>query len=67
MSQLIHHVWGKFILILVGHDKRSFSLQTNITKDIRSIVQWVNDFSMISFFLCITIAYCILIALQYLF
>ena len=38
-----------FMLILVGHDERSFSLQINITKDITSIVQRVKDFSMISF------------------
>ena len=37
------------MLVLVEHDKRSFSLQINITKDITSIVQWVKDFSMISF------------------
>ena len=52
MSQFIHYVWAKpllFILILVGHDKKSFSLQINITKDITSIVQRVKDFSMISF------------------
>ena len=36
------------MLVLVGHDKRRFSLQINITKDITSIVQWVKDFSMIS-------------------
>ena len=40
------------MLLLVGHDERSFSLQINITTDITSIVQWVKDFSMISF-LCI--------------
>ena len=52
MSQFIHHVWEKpllFMLIKVGHDKWSFSLQINITKDITSIVQWVKDFSMILF------------------
>ena len=41
MSQLIHHVCEKpllFILILVGHDEKSFSLQINITKDITSMV-----------------------------
>ena len=38
-----------FMLILVGHDESSFSLQINITKDIASIAQWVKDFSMISF------------------
>ena len=27
------------MLVLVGHDERSFSLQINITKDITSIVQ----------------------------
>ena len=55
MSQLVHYVWEKpllFMLILVGHDERSFLLQVNITKDITSMVQWVKDFSMI-LFLCI--------------
>ena len=37
------------MLILVGHDERNFSLQINITKDITPIVQWVKDFSMISY------------------
>ena len=37
------------MLVLVGHDERSFSLQINMTKDIISIVQWVKYFSMISF------------------
>ena len=37
------------MLVLVGHDKWSFSLQINITMDITSIVHWVKDFSMISF------------------
>ena len=53
MSQFIHHVWEKlllFMLISVRHDKRSFSLQININRDITSIVQWVKDFSMPSFF-----------------
>ena len=36
------------MLVLVGHNERSFSLQINITKDITSKVQWVKDFSMIS-------------------
>ena len=49
------------MLVLVGHDERSFSLQINITKDITSIVQWVKDFSMISF-PCILLLYGILIA-----
>ena len=40
------------MLILVGHDERSLSMQISITKDIKSIVQWVKDFPMISF-LCI--------------
>ena len=47
----IHYVWEKhllFMLVLVGHNERSFSLQINITKDITSKVQWVKDFSMIS-------------------
>ena len=50
MSQFIYHVLEKarlFMGILVGHDDRSFSLQVNIIKDITSIVQWVQDFSMI--------------------
>ena len=50
-----------FLLVLVGHDERTFSLQINITKDITSIVQWVKDFSMVSF-LCILLLYGILIA-----
>ena len=37
------------MLILVGHDERSFSLQINMTKDITSMVQLVKDF-YISFF-----------------
>ena len=37
------------MLVLVGHDKRSFSLQINITKVITSIVQWGKNSSMISF------------------
>ena len=49
------------MLVLVGHDERSFSLQINITKDITSIVQWVKYFSMISF-PCISLLYGILIA-----
>ena len=57
MSLFIHYVWEKpllFILILVGHDERSFFLQINITKDITSIVLWLKDFFMISF-LCIVL------------
>ena len=50
------------MLVLVGHDEMSFSLQINITNDITSIVQWVKDFSMISF-PCILLLYGILIAL----
>ena len=64
MSQFIHYVWEKhllFMLVLVGHGERSFSLQINITKDITSIVQWVKDFSMISF-PCLLLFYGILIA-----
>ena len=70
MSQFIHHVWEKpllFMLILVGHEERRFSLQISITKDITSVVQWVKAFSMTSFLcillLVIAIGYCILIAL----
>ena len=51
-SKFIHHAWEGpllFMLILVGHDERSFSLQINMTKDITSMVQWVKDF-YISFF-----------------
>ena len=33
------------MLVLVGHDEKSFSLQICITKIITSIVQWVKDFS----------------------
>ena len=44
------------ILVLVGHDERSFSLQINITKYITLIVQWVKYFSMISF-LCILLLF----------
>ena len=40
------------MLILVGHDEMSFSLQISINKDIVLIVQRVRDFSMISV-LCI--------------
>ena len=42
MSQFIHYVREKhllYMLVLVGHDKRRFPLQINITKDITSIVQ----------------------------
>ena len=48
------------MLVLVGHDERSFSLQINITKDITSIVQWVKDFSIS--FPCVLLLYGILIA-----
>ena len=64
MSEFIHYVLEKsllFMLVLVGHDGRSLSLQINITKDITSIVQWVKYFSMISF-PCILLLYGILIA-----
>ena len=54
------------MLVLVGHDERSFSLQINITKDITSIVQWVKDFSMISL-PCTLLLYGILIAFSILF
>ena len=40
MSQFIHYVLEKsllFMLVLVGHDERSFSLQININKDITSM------------------------------
>ena len=49
------------MLVFVGHDERSFSLQINITKHITSIVQWVKDFPMISI-PCILLLYGILIA-----
>ena len=51
ISQFMYHVWEKpllLMLMLVGHDERSFSMQINITEDITSTVQRVNDFSMIS-------------------
>ena len=54
------------MLILVGHDERNFSLQINITKDSTSILQRKKDIYIIISFLYInTIAYCILIDLQY--
>ena len=69
MSSFIHHFWGKpfpFMLILVGHDERNFSLQINITKDSTSILQRKKDiYIIISFWYINTIAYCILIDLQY--
>ena len=52
MSEFIHYIWEKslsFMLVLVGHGERRFSLQINITKDITAIVRRVKDFSMISF------------------
>ena len=52
VSQFIHYAREKSLLVmlfLVGHDERRFSLQINVTDDITSIVQWVKDFSMISF------------------
>ena len=52
MSQFIHFLWEKpllFMMVLVGHDERSFSLHINVTKGITWIIQWVKDFSMISF------------------
>ena len=56
------------MLILVGHDERNFSLQINITKDSTSILQRIKDFYIIISSLYInTIAYCILIDLQYYF
>ena len=67
ISQFIHHVPEKlllFMLILVGHNERSFSLQINITKDITSIVQWVTHFLHDIIYLYITIAYCSLIVLK---
>ena len=41
------------MLVLVGHDESSFSLQISITKDITLIVHWVKDFSMISYYYCL--------------
>ena len=64
MSEFIHYVWEKhllFILVLVGHDKRTFSLQVKKIKDITPIVQCVKDVSTISF-PCILLLYGILIA-----
>ena len=52
MTQFIHYLSEKLflpMLVLVGHDDRSFLLQISINKDITSIVQWVKEFSMISF------------------
>ena len=51
------------MLVLVGHDERSFSLQINLTKDIPSIVQSIKDFSMTSS-LCILL---LLVPFWYLF
>ena len=53
------------IMILVGHEERSFSLQTNLTKDTTSLVQWAKDFSVYIFSLHIIIAYGTLITLQH--
>ena len=53
------------IMILVGHEERNFSLQTNLTKDTTSLVQWVKDFSIYIFSLHIIIAYGTLITLQH--
>ena len=56
MAQFIHYIWEKpllFMLVLVGHDERSFSLQISITKDITLIVHRVKDFSMISYYYCL--------------
>ena len=50
-----------FILVLVGHDKRTFSLQIKKIKDITPIVQCVKDVSTISF-PCILLLHGILIA-----
>ena len=55
MSQFIYYLWEKsflFVLVFVGHDERISSLHINITKDITLLVQWVKEFSIISF-LCI--------------
>ena len=41
------------MLVLVGHDERSFSRQISITKDITLIVHRVKDFSMISYYYCL--------------
>ena len=46
-------------MILVGHDKRSFSSQNNITKVTTSMVQWLRFFHD-HHSLYITTAYCIL-------
>ena len=35
------------MLILVEHDQKSFSLQINVTEGITSIVQWINDTSIV--------------------
>ena len=60
MSQFIHHVWEKhllFMMILVEHCERSFSLQINITKvwpEFRvTLFPW-------SLFLCILLLFTVL-------
>ena len=60
MSQFIHHVWEKhllFMMILVEHGERSFSLQINITKvwpEFRvTLFPW-------SLFLCILLLFTVL-------
>ena len=66
MFEFIHYVWEKslsFMLVLVGYDERSFSLQISITKDITLIVQWiqwVKYFFMILLLCGILIAFSIL-------
>ena len=66
MSQFIHYGWEKpllFMLILVEHDERSFSDQYKWGHYINSTVD-KRFFNYINL-LHITIAYCVLIALQY--
>ena len=53
------------MLILVGHDSKNYLLQINITNDTTSIAHQIKGFWIIMVSLYITIAYCILIALQY--
>ena len=61
---LIYPLCFLFIMILVGHDKRIFSSQNNITKVTTSTVQWIRLFHD-HHSLYITIAYCILMGRFY--
>ena len=61
---LIYPLCFLFIMILVGHDKRIFLSQNNITKVTTSTVQWIRLFHD-HHSLYITIAYCILMGRFY--